>query len=201
MISVGDATPVVLGIDPGTRVMGYALVKTGKNPVLLTMGTLGLEKIEDHPTRLYKIFERITQLIEGYQPTVLAIEAPFFGKNVKSMLMLGRAQGVAISAAVNKGLMVFEYSPRKIKQSVTGRGNASKEQVSALLSHLFSLDFEGEKLDATDALAVAMCHYFQTSRLPESKGNMGIGAKSAAKSKKNKGGWEAYLRQNPGKII
>ena len=201
MNAAEESAPVVIGIDPGTRVMGYALVKTGKKPVLLTMGTLGLEKIEDHPTRLHKIFERISQLIEGYQPTVLAIEAPFFGKNVKSMLLLGRAQGVAISAAVNKGLMVFEYSPRKIKQSVTGRGNASKEQVSALLSHLFSLDFEGEKLDATDALAVAMCHYFQTSRWPQTKGNMGVGVKSATKTKKNKGGWEAYLRQNPGKVI
>ncbi len=168
MNAAEESAPVVIGIDPGTRVMGYALVKTGKKPVLLTMGTLGLEKIEDHPTRLYKIFERISQLIEGYQPTVLAIEAPFFTDMVETYLAVL---------------------------------NASKEQVSALLSHLFALDLEGEKLDATDALAVAMCHYFQTSRLPQTKGNMGVGVKSATKTKKNKGGWEAYLRQNPGKVI
>jgi crossover junction endodeoxyribonuclease RuvC len=195
---VGDS-PIILGIDPGTRIMGYAVLVADKKPRLLTLGTLSLEKIEDHPSRLYKIFERITQLAEGYHPTVLAIEAPFFGKNVKSMLMLGRAQGVAISAAVYKGMAVYEYSPRKIKQAVTGRGNASKEQVASLLSHIFGHDLTGEKLDATDALSVALCHSLQTIH-----GVIGKNAVSVKKGKKSSGkqsGWDKFIRENPDKIV
>ena len=174
---------VVLGIDPGTVIMGYGLIHIKKNkPELLAIGVLHLSKFEDHALRLKKIFERMIGLIDEYKPDELAIEAPFFGKNVQSMLKLGRAQGVAIAAALYKTIPIFEYSPKKIKQSITGNGNASKEQVSAMLKQLLSFKETPEHLDATDGLAAAMCHYFQKS--PES-------------GKKNYTGWKAFITDNP----
>jgi len=153
---------IILGIDPGTNIMGFSLIKVqGKSVNVLILDVLRLEKIATHTLKLKKIFETSLRIIEQYHPDSLAIEAPFFGKNVQSMLKLGRAQGVAMAAALYRDIPVFEYSPRKIKQSITGKGAASKEQVAAMLSNLIHFENPTNFLDATDALAVAYCHYLQ----------------------------------------
>lgn len=176
---------IILGIDPGTVVMGYGLIHIQNNrPALLSLGVIKLEKYVEHSDRLKKIFERVVGLIEEYKPDELAIEAPFFGKNVQSMLKLGRAQGVAIAAALSKNVPMMEYSPKKIKMSVTGNGNASKEQVAAMLQNLLNFKNTEEYLDATDALAAAMCHYFQ-------------GKSTGTGAKKSYSGWSAYIKDNP----
>ncbi len=176
---------VVLGIDPGTTIMGFGVIRiTGRNMTLLEMGVLRLEKIADHPLKLKKIFEETLALADKYKPDEFAIEAPFFGKNVQSMLKLGRAQGVAIAAALNRDLPIFEYSPKKIKMSITGNGNASKEQVASMLQQLLKIKEMPKYLDATDGLAAAVCHYFQ---------NTGIGGAPQKKF----GSWEAFLSNNP----
>ena len=154
----------ILGIDPGTNVMGYGIIDyDGKNPQLVVMGALKLSKFENHYMRLNRIYERVSGLISQYSPSELAIEAPFFGKNVQSMLKLGRAQGVAIAACMQAGLKVYEYSPLKIKMALTGNGGASKEQVADLVRRLLciSKDELPKKLDATDAVAAAYCHFLQ----------------------------------------
>ncbi|HRD39710.1 MAG TPA: crossover junction endodeoxyribonuclease RuvC [Bacteroidia bacterium] len=175
---------IILGIDPGTIIMGYGLVHIKNNkPELLATGVIKLDKLEDHALRLQKIFERTIAIIEEYKPDELAIEAPFFGKNVQSMLKLGRAQGVAIAAALSKKIPITEYSPKKIKMSITGNGNASKEQVAAMLQQLLKFKNTPQHLDATDALGAAMCHYYQNSKLT-----------GAAKSYT---GWKAFLADNP----
>ena len=177
------ADRIVLGIDPGTTVMGYGLIHIkGTTMSLIAAGVLKLDKIDNHPLKLKKIFERTTYLIEEYKPDELSIEAPFFGKNVQSMLKLGRAQGVAIAAALNKDLPVFEYSPKKIKQSITGNGNASKEQVAAMLKNLLGFKEIPTYLDATDGLAAAVCHYFQ---------------KNSSSGEKKFSGWKAFVTENP----
>lgn len=153
---------------------------------LIVMGVLRLEKVENHPLKLQKIFDKIVALIDEYKPDELSIEAPFFGKNVQSMLKLGRAQGVAIAGALSRNIPIQEYSPKKIKQSITGNGNASKEQVSAMLKTLLNFKETPEFLDATDGLAAAVCHYFQ-------------GSKTAGK--KSYSGWKAFLTENPDKKI
>jgi crossover junction endodeoxyribonuclease RuvC len=155
---------IILGIDPGTTILGYGIIKCeGKKMELVVMGVLHLDKIEDHHLKLQKIFERTIELIDGFHPDELAIEAPFFGKNVQSMLKLGRAQGVAIAAALSRKMPVEEYAPRKIKQSITGNGNASKEQVAAMLQNLLKIPATDmpAKLDATDGLAAAVCHFYR----------------------------------------
>ncbi len=178
---------IILGIDPGTIITGYGLIKTtGREPELITMGIIELNKFKDHYIRLQKIFERTLQLIDYYHPDELAIEAPFYGKNVQSMLKLGRAQGVAISAALYRSVPIFEYAPRKIKQSITGQGNAPKEQVASLLKSILHLSEIPTKMDATDGLAAAVCHFFQ-------RGNP-----VADNSYKN---WNEFIRKNPDKII
>ena len=155
---------IILGIDPGTNVMGYGLIHVkGTKIELIVMGVLRLEKVTDPALKLKKIFDRVVSLIDEYKPDELAIEAPFFGKNVQSMLKLGRAQGVAIAGALSRNLTINEYSPKKIKQSVTGSGNASKEQVAAMLKTLLNFKETPEFLDATDGLAAAVCHHFQRS--------------------------------------
>jgi len=175
---------IILGIDPGTNIMGYGLIAIKGNQItLIQFGVVHLNKYPDHALKLSKIFERITQIIEEYKPDEMAIESPFFGTNVQSMLKLGRAQGVAIAAAISKQVPIFEYAPKKIKQSVTGNGNASKEQVAAMLSKLLQFQEIPKLLDATDALGVALCHYFQK----------GVTTKS-------KSGWNAFLKENPDKI-
>jgi len=178
---------IILGIDPGTNILGYGLIHIKGNKMeLLVMGVLRLEKISDHALKLKKIFERVISLIEEYKPDELSIEAPFFGKNVQSMLKLGRAQGVAIAGALSKNIPIQEYSPKKIKQSITGNGNASKEQVAEMLKSLLNFKETPEFLDATDGLAAAVCHYFQAK--PDSKG-------------KTYTGWKAFLAENPSKKI
>lgn len=154
----------IMGIDPGTNVLGYAVVRiVGGEVKVLVLGVVSLEKYGDPYKKLAKIFDRLSALISEYQPDEMALEAPFYGKNVQSMLKLGRAQGVAMSAALSRGIDVFEYEPKRVKQSVTGRGAASKEQVAGILHHITGIDVGAEKLDATDALAVAVCHFFAQS--------------------------------------
>lgn len=177
---------IILGIDPGTTVMGYGVLRIlGNKPEMLTMGVLELHKYDNHYIKLKHIFDRVVQLIDTYNPDELAIEAPFFGKNVQSMLKLGRAQGVAMAAALTRSLPIFEYAPLRIKQAITGRGNASKEQVALFLKHLLNLKEEQKYLDATDGLAAAVCHYFQAGN-PVS----GTGAKS----------WKEFISKNPGRV-
>jgi len=156
---------IILGIDPGTAVMGYGLVKeTGSKIELISLGVVKMDKIDDHMLKLQRIFEKTVALIDNYHPDCLAIEAPFYGKNIQVMLKLGRAQGVAIAAALSRNLVITEYAPRKIKQSITGNGNATKEQVAAMLQTLLKFTETPDFLDATDGLAVAVCHSFQ--RIP-----------------------------------
>jgi crossover junction endodeoxyribonuclease RuvC len=176
---------IILGIDPGTSIMGYGVILIKQKELkLIQYGVIHLNKYKDHSIKLSKIFERTSQLIEEYLPDEMAIEAPFYGKNIQSMLKLGRAQGVAIAAAIARQIPISEYLPKKVKQSVTGNGNASKEQVSAMLIKLLNFKKETpELLDATDALGVAVCHYFQNGKL----------------EKKTKG-WASFLKENPDRI-
>jgi crossover junction endodeoxyribonuclease RuvC len=192
------ATPqIVLGIDPGTLFMGYGLIKVDKNNVsLLEMGVLRLARQKDHTERLRLIYSRIEELIRQHRPTAAAIEAPFFGKNAQSMLKLGRAQGVAIAAATVNGLPTTEYSPNKVKQSITGRGHASKEQVWEVMRRILGLEAEiGESMDATDALAVALCHHFQ-QQIPE---ELQVAKKTSARKSKGQS-WAAFAAANPERI-
>lgn len=178
---------IILGIDPGTNIMGFGVIRTEGNFLeLLDVGVLSMTKTSDHALKLSYIYTELLRLIDKHHPDELAIEAPFFGKNVQSMLKLGRAQGVAIAAAISRQIPISEYAPKKIKQSITGNGNASKEQVAAMLDTLLKAQVSTEKLDATDALAAAVCHYFQTSnkKIPTAKG-----------------GWKAFLKENPDKLI
>jgi crossover junction endodeoxyribonuclease RuvC len=180
---------IILGIDPGTLLMGYGVICIRENqPSLLELGVLKPGKVKDNYKKLQLIFNTVSGLIIKYQPTHFAIEAPFFGKNVQSMLKLGRAQGVAIAAAMRHGLEVTEYSPKKVKQSITGNGNAGKEQVMKMLQLLLSFDERPKHFDATDALAVALCHHFQSTSL---------GGKMAKSAK----GWAEFVHKNPGRII
>jgi crossover junction endodeoxyribonuclease RuvC len=179
---------IILGIDPGTVVMGYGLVQVnGSKLKLLGLGVLKPGKIADPYKKLQLIYNTVSGLIVQHKPDVFAVEAPFFGKNVQSMLKLGRAQGVAIAAAMQHGLDVTEYSPKKIKQSVTGNGNASKEQVLKMLQHLLLFKDDPQYLDASDALAVAVCHFLQSS-------GPSLPAGSKAKS------WDDFINKNPGRI-
>ena len=165
--------------------MGYGLIVVRKPKVdLLQYGVIHLSKYEGHELRLKKIFERVLSLIDEYHPDEVALEAPFYGKNVQSMLKLGRAQGVAMSAALSREIPIIEYAPKKVKQSVTGNGNASKEQVAKMLMMLFSIKELPKLLDATDALAVALCHHYQKD------------ANVAAKTKS----WESFIKENAGRV-
>lgn len=179
---------IILGIDPGTIIMGYGLIGiTKKEASVIGLGVVKLGKIDDPMLKLQKIFERTQSLIDQFHPDELAIEAPFFGKNVQSMLKLGRAQGVAIAAAVSRQMQVNEYSPKKIKQSITGNGNASKEQVAAMIQRLLKFKETPEFLDATDGLAAAYCHFLQSS-------------KAALPGAKSYNSWKAFVSDNPSKL-
>lgn len=183
---------IILGIDPGTNNMGLGVISVKGNKIeIITMDVLKLEKLSDHALKLKKIFETTLRTIDAFHPDELAIESPFFGKNIQSMLKLGRAQGVAIAAALYRDIPVFEYSPRKIKQSITGKGGASKEQVAGLLAGMLSMKEIPEYLDITDALAVAVCHHFQRNTV-----NTGTTASESSSYT----GWKAFLAQNPGRI-
>lgn len=179
---------IILGIDPGTIIMGYGILIIRNNkPYMETMGILKLDKYEDYYLRLKKIYEIVTSLIEQYHPDELAIEAPFFGKNVQSMLKLGRAQGVAMAAALEKEVPIFEYAPLKIKMSITGNGNASKEQVAGMLQRILKIPQESmlPQLDATDGLAAALCHHLQSKNpVMEKKYNS----------------WKDFIAKNPDKV-
>ena len=182
------ASKIILGIDPGTLVMGHGLIEVnGNNIKLIDLGVLKINSKVDTYERLHKIHEQIHTLIKTYKPNSFAIEAPFFGKNVQSMLKLGRAQGVAIAAAMQANLDITEYSPKKIKQSITGNGNAGKEQVMRMLQQILNFKEDPKYLDATDALAVAVCHHFQQS-------------KPGVDSKSKSGGWADFLKNNPSRI-
>ena len=177
---------IILGIDPGTNIMGYGMIHVkGKKMELVQMGVLHLSKLSSHELKLKRIFERTLQLVDEYKPDELAVEAPFFGKNVQSMLKLGRAQGVAMSAALYRDIPIFEYAPKKIKMAITGKGTASKKQVAAMLKSLLNIKEMPKHLDATDGLAAAVCHYFQ--RNPSGTG-------------KKYTGWGSFLKDNPDKL-
>jgi crossover junction endodeoxyribonuclease RuvC len=177
---------IILGIDPGTTIMGFGLIKVlGKNMHFLQLNELKLSKYDDHYVRLKHIFERTIQLIDSFHPDEIAIEAPFFGKNVQSMLKLGRAQGVAMAAGLSREIPITEYSPKKIKMAITGNGNASKEQVAKMLQSTLGLKELPKNLDSTDGLAAAVCHFY----------NLGN-----AQGDKSYSGWAAFVKQNEGRI-
>lgn len=185
---------IILGIDPGTNIMGYGLLGCkGKQFELINSGVVHLGKLDNQALKLQKIFERTLYLIDTYNPDELAIEAPFFGKNVQSMLKLGRAQGTAMAAALYRNMPIFEYAPKKVKASITGSGNASKEQVAAMLQSLCKFEEMPAYLDATDGLAVAVCHFFQGSAV-------NTGLKTKKKSTK-KGSWDSFLKNNPDRLV
>ena len=187
MIKINSNTAnqkIILGIDPGTTVMGYGVILVGNKQIrLLQYGVIRLNKYPNQEIKLKKIHEKMLQLINEFTPDEVALEAPFYGKNVQSMLKLGRAQGVAMAAALSCEIPIIEYAPKKIKQSVTGNGAASKEQVAGMLQSLLKFDHDEKYWDATDALAVALCHHFQQGR-------------SGGKTKS----WKSFLKENPDRI-
>jgi len=197
------ASKIILGIDPGTVIMGYGLIKiVDGRPTLLDLGVLKPGKIKDNHKRLQLIFNTVSGLITQFAPTDFAIEAPFFGKNVQSMLKLGRAQGVAIAAAMRHGLEVTEYSPKKVKQGVTGNGNASKEQVMKMLQTILQFKDSPKHYDATDAVGVAVCHFYQHyKRIPAATATpTAVNSKPAKKSAKKKNDWADFIQKNPQRI-
>jgi crossover junction endodeoxyribonuclease RuvC len=186
-----DYDRIILGIDPGTNVTGYGVIGcVGNRMELITYGVIDLTKVkDDHALKLKKIFDRTVSIIEEFKPDELAIEAPFFGKNVQSMLKLGRAQGVAIAAALFRQVPIREYAPKKIKMAITGNGNASKEMVNGMLEKLLNFKYDHKYLDASDGIAAAVCHFFQR----DLGGNPGS-------SKAGKGGWSSFVKQNPDRL-
>lgn len=176
---------IIIGIDPGTNILGYGIILCKGNKLsLIEMNVLKMGGHSNHALKLKSIFEKVAELIDKHHPDELAVEAPFFGKNVQSMLKLGRAQGVAMAAALSRGLPIFEYSPKKIKQSITGKGNASKEQVAAMLQNIMKISEMPKYLDATDGLAAAVCHYFQKGQTDQNE---------------SYSGWKSFLSKNPGR--
>jgi crossover junction endodeoxyribonuclease RuvC len=179
---------IILGIDPGTVYLGYGVIKSsGQKLTLVSLGTIDLSKYDSQQMKLKKIFERVSYLVKEHKPTVCAIEAPFFAKNVQSMLKLGRAQGVAMTVAMVNEVPVIEYSPKKIKVAVTGNGNASKEQVAAMLQRLLNFNELPKFKDATDGLAAAVCHHYQN--------------RTITPGKKSYTGWKAFVTENPEKVV
>ena len=177
---------IILGIDPGTTIMGYGLIHVKGNKMeMITMGVLHLSKLNSHADKLKRIFERTLALIDEYKADEMALEAPFFGKNVQSMLKLGRAQGVAMAAGLYRDIPIFEYAPKKIKMSITGQGTASKEQVAAMLKSLLKINEMPKHLDASDGLAAAVCHYFQNGKISRGK---------------SYSGWNSFLKDNPDRL-
>ena len=177
---------IILGIDPGTNITGYGVIKVSGNiPELMAIGSVDLTESGDHYIKLKHIFERTIGIIDEYHPDELAIEAPFYGKNVQSMLKLGRAQGAAIAAALTRSLPIFEYAPRKIKMSITGQGAASKEQVAAMLMRILKFKKLEIKLDATDGLAAALCHFYQSNN---------------PSKEKPYSSWKDFMNKNPKRV-
>lgn len=183
-----ESEKIILGIDPGTSILGYGVIKvTGRNKLeLVVLGVVDLKKLSDHYIKLKTIYERVQQLVNEYLPDEVAIEAPFYGANVQSMLKLGRAQGVAMAAALSRSVPIFEYAPRKIKMAITGQGSASKEQVAAMLKSILGVkDFDQKYFDATDGLAAAVCHSYQQ-------------VDGASKEKATS--WEKFIKSNPNRV-
>lgn len=181
---------LILGIDPGTNVMGYAILKTHlRNSEVVAVDVVKMSRLPDQSAKLRKIYESTLELVETYHPDILAIEEPFYGKNPQSMLKLGRAQGVVIGACLHAGLAVFEYPPRKVKQAITGRGGASKEQVAAMLHQMYAFDDTTACLDATDALGIAVCHHLQNR----------LGAPLSSRLRGS--GWEAFIAQHQDRVV
>ncbi|MGA1227095.1 MAG: crossover junction endodeoxyribonuclease RuvC [Tamlana sp.] len=177
---------IILGIDPGTTIMGFGLIKViGKSMQFIQLNELDLKKYDDHYLKLKLIFERTIELIDTHNPDEIAIEAPFYGKNVQSMLKLGRAQGVAMAAGLSREIPITEYLPKKIKMAITGNGNASKEQVAKMLKSVLGLKTLPKNLDATDGLAAAVCHFYNSGRVE-------IG--------KSYSGWDAFVKQNTDRV-
>jgi crossover junction endodeoxyribonuclease RuvC len=186
MAKVVNSEKIILGIDPGTTIMGFGLIKViGKEMHFLQLNELKLSKYDDHYVRLKHIFERTVELIDSFHPDEIAIEAPFFGKNVQSMLKLGRAQGVAMAAGLSRQVPITEYSPKKIKMAITGNGNASKEQVAKMLQSLLQLKELPKNLDSTDGLAAAVCHFYNAGRVDVGKSYTG---------------WSAFVKQNEDRV-
>ena len=186
--SIKQWDKIIIGIDPGTTVMGYGILGIkGKTPQLIVMGVLKLNRYEDHYMRLHRIFTRVTSLVDEFLPDEMAIEAPFFGKNVQSMLKLGRAQGVAMAAALNHEVPITEYEPRKIKMAITGNGAASKEQVASMIQRTLHIsdDHMPALLDATDALAAALCHFYESQKPVSSHRG---------------GSWKSFIAQHPDRV-
>lgn len=176
-----------MGIDPGTNKMGYGVIRiVNRKPEYVTMGHIDLSKLDDSYKKLKQIYDRVEALMDMYKPSEVAFEAPFYGENVQSMLKLGRAQGVAIAAALSHKVTIFEYAPRKVKAAITGEGAASKEQVATILKNIFKLRALPKVQDATDGLAVALCHYYQSTNR--------FGSKDSAK------GWDSFIKNNPDKV-
>ena len=194
-----------MGIDPGTNYMGYGIIDiVDGRPCAVVMGEIDMHKIADAHNKMPYIFERVRALAEGYRPTQVAFESPFFGSNVQSMLKLGRAQGVAIAAVLSTlpEAAIEEYAPSRIKQAITGRGSSSKEQVATMINSILGTDYKPRKLDATDGMAVALCHWFTASnvltRVTAGDKRKGLGGDS--KSRKGSSSWESFAKSNPDRI-
>lgn len=190
----------IMGIDPGTNRMGYGVLDVDGNRVsCVAIGDIDLTKLSDAYAKLHHIFERVSGLIDEYHPDEVALESPFYGENVQSMLKLGRAQGVAMAAALHKDLPVFEYAPRRIKQAITGQGGAAKEQIAAMLKSMLGISYNPKRLDATDGLAVALCHWF-ISTSPVNASNA-AGNKPTCRTRKASTSWEEFVARNPEREI
>ncbi len=192
----------IMGIDPGTNYMGYGVIEVdGKSLKPLILGDIDLHKLTDPYAKLARIFERVSALVTEYKPREVAFESPFFGSNVQSMLKLGRAQGVAMAAALNQQVDVFEYAPTRVKQAITGSGGASKESLAAMLKSTLGVDPPSKRLDATDGMAVALCHYYTISSpligLDRGGKNRGLGGGVKSASRKGSSSWEAFVKENP----
>lgn len=183
-----------MGIDPGTTRTGYGILEVNGNKLYaVALGDIDLRRVVGHYEKLRVIFERTCRLIEGYRPDEVALESPFFGENVQSMLKLGRAQGVAMAAALSRGIEVYEYAPRRVKQAITGQGAASKVQVASLLGSILGVEYDPGRLDATDGMAVALCHHFtSSSAVPRC-----VPSRKGARN----GSWEDFVRRNPEREI
>lgn len=195
MVREESQNRVIMGIDPGTNRMGYGVLEVCKGKCkCVIIGDIDMVKMKDPYEKLAYIFRRVAQLTDEYQPDEVALESPFFGENVQSMLKLGRAQGVAMAAALSRDKRVFEYPPTRVKQAITGRGAASKEQVANMLKQMLGIDYDPKRLDATDGLAVALCHHLMTSSpiptVPKHR-----------TAKRSSSSWEKFVAENPEKIV
>lgn len=195
----------IMGIDPGTNYMGYGIIDIVDNkPQVVVLGDIDLHKIDDAHRKLHYIFERVRSLTEEYRPTDVAFESPFFGTNVQSMLKLGRAQGVAIAAVQSsiKEIPISEYAPMRIKQAITGRGSATKDQVASMINAILGTDYTPRRLDATDGVAVALCHWFTMSNVltRATAGDKRKGLGGDSKSRKGSSSWESFAKSNPERI-